>query len=179
MRDVSYRVALGGIVSSLCLLCMFLAGIIPAFYLILPMAAGVLLMIIAEEVSISWAWLTYISVSILSMFMTADKEAALVFVMVFGHFPILRLYLEKIKLKWLRWIVKLIIFNLCAVVFFYVTVFIFGIQQMLEEMNEFGKYGAVILLTLCNIIFILYDMNLWAFYGIYRIKLKRRFQRKK
>ena len=156
MRDVSYRVALGGIVSSLCLLCMFLAGIIPAFYLILPMAAGVLLMIIAEEVSISWAWLTYISVSILSMFMTADKEAALVFVMVFGHFPILRLYLEKIKLKWLRWIVKLIIFNLCAVVFFYVTVFIFGIQQMLEEMNEFGKYGAVILLTLCNIISVSY-----------------------
>ena len=179
MRDVSYRVALGGIVSALCLLCMFLAGIIPAFYLILPMAAGVLLMIIAEEVSISWAWLTYISVGILSMFMTADKEAALVFVMVFGHFPILRLYLEKIKLKGLRWIIKLIIFNLCAVVFFYVTVFIFGIQQMLEEMNEFGKYGAVILLTLCNIIFILYDMNLWAFYRIYRIKLKRRFQRKK
>lgn len=179
MRDVSYRVALGGIVSALCLLCMFLAGIMPAFYLILPMAAGVLLMIIAEEVSISWAWLTYISVSILSMFMTADKEAALVFVMVFGHFPILRLYLEKIKLKGLRWIIKLIIFNLCAVGFFYVTVFIFGIQQMLEEMNEFGKYGAVILLALCNIIFILYDMNLWAFYRIYCIKLKNKFKRKK
>ena len=71
-------------------------------------------MIIAEEVSISWAWLTYISVSILSMFMTADKEAALVFVMIFGHFPILRLYLEKIRLKGLRWVIKIIIFNLCA-----------------------------------------------------------------
>lgn len=179
MRDVSYRVALGGIVSALCLLCMFLAGIMPAFYLILPMIAGVLLMIIAEEVSISWAWLTYIAVSILSMFMTADKEASLVFIMVFGHFPILRLYLGKIKLKGLRWIIKLIIFNLCAVAFFYVTVFIFGIQQMLEEMNEFGKYGAVILLSLCNVIFILYDINLFAFYQIYRLKLKNKFRRKK
>ena len=74
MRNVSYRVALGGIVSSLCLLCMFLAGIMPMFYLILPMVAGILLMIIAEEVSLSWAWLTYIAVGILSLFITADKE---------------------------------------------------------------------------------------------------------
>lgn len=39
MRDISYRVALGGIVSALCLVVMFLAGAMPAFYLILPMIA--------------------------------------------------------------------------------------------------------------------------------------------
>lgn len=170
MRDASYRVALGGIVSSLCLLCMFLSGIMPMFYLILPMIAGILLMIIAEEVSLSWAWLTYIAVSILSLFITADKEASLVFIMIFGHFPIIRLHLEKIKLKILRWLIKLAIFNTCAVSFFYVTVYIFGIQQMLEEMNEFGRYGAMILLTLCNIIFVLYDLNLYLMYNIYKIK---------
>lgn len=170
MRDISYRVALGGIVSSLCLLCMFLAGIMPMFYLILPMIAGILLMIIAEEVNLSWAWLTYIAVGILSLFVTADKEAALVFIMIFGHFPIIRLHLEKIKLKILRWLIKLAIFNACAVSFFYVTVYIFGIREMLEEMNEYGRYGAVILLVLCNIIFVLYDLNLYLMYSIYKVK---------
>lgn len=170
MRDISYRVALGGIVSSLCLLCMFLAGIMPMFYLILPMIAGILLMIIAEEVNLSWAWLTYIAVGILSLFITADKEASLVFIMIFGHFPIIRLHLEKIKLKLLRWLIKLAIFNACAVSFFYVTVYIFGIREMLEEMNEYGNYGAVILLVLCNIIFVLYDLNLYLMYSIYKIK---------
>lgn len=179
MRDISYRVALGGIVSSLCLLCMFLAGIMPMFYLILPMIAGILLMIIAEEVNLSWAWLTYISVGILSLFITADKESSLVFIMVFGHFPIIRLYLEKIKLKGLRWLIKLVIFNICAVSFFYVTVFIFGIEQMLEEMNEMGRYGAVILLVLCNIIFVLYDLNLYLMYNIYKIKFMPLFKKKR
>ncbi|MCM1133126.1 MAG: hypothetical protein NC340_06605 [Ruminococcus flavefaciens] len=179
MRDISYRVALGGIVSSLCLLCMFLSGIMPMFYLILPMIAGILLMIIAEEVNLSWAWLTYIAVGILSLFITADKEASLVFIMIFGHFPIIRLHLEKIKLGALRWLIKLIIFNICAVSFFYVTVYIFGIQQMLEEMNEMGRYGAVILLVLCNIIFVLYDLNLYLMYGIYKIKLMPLFKRKR
>lgn len=179
MRDISYRVALGGIVSSLCLLCMFLAGIMPMFYLILPMIAGILIMIIAEEVNLSWAWLTYIAVGILSMFITADKEASLVFIMIFGHFPIIRLHMEKIKLKLLRWLIKLAIFNACAVSFFYVTVYIFGIREMLEEMNEYGRYGAVILLVLCNIIFVLYDLNLYLMYSIYKIKFMPLLRKKR
>lgn len=179
MRDISYRVALGGIVSSLCLLCMFLAGIMPMFYLILPMIAGILIMIIAEEVNLSWAWLTYIAVGILSLFITADKEASLVFIMIFGHFPIIRLHLEKIKLKLLRWLIKLAIFNACAVSFFYVTVYIFGIREMLEEMNEYGRYGAVILLVLCNIIFVLYDLNLYLMYSIYKIKFMPLLRKKR
>lgn len=179
MRDISYRVALGGIVSSLCLLCMFLAGIMPMFYLILPMIAGILIMIIAEEVNLSWAWLTYIAVGILSLFVTADKEASLVFIMIFGHFPIIRLHMEKIKLKLLRWLIKLAIFNACAISFFYVTVYIFGIREMLEEMNEYGRYGAVILLVLCNIIFVLYDLNLYLMYGIYKIKFMPLLRKKR
>lgn len=167
MKDVSYRVALGGIVSALCLLCMFLAGIMPLFYIILPMAAGILLMIIAEEVSMSWAWLTYISVSLLAMFITADKEAALIFVMLFGHYPILRMYLNKLKLKGLRYFIKAAVFNICAVAYFYATVFLFGIDQMLDEMNEIGRYGGLAFLGLGNLIFVLYDFNLEATYTLY------------
>lgn len=168
MKNISYKVALGGIVSALCLLCMFMAGIMPMFYLLLPMAAGVLLMIIAAEVSISWAWLTYISVSLLSLFLTADKEAALVFIMLFGHYPILRFYMRKMNLKRLRYLLKWAIFNVCAVGFFYVTVFLFGLDQMLTEMEDFGKYGGIIMLVLANIIFVLYDFNLEATYAVYQ-----------
>ncbi len=179
MKDVSYRVALGGIVSALCLLCMFLAGIMPAFYLILPMAAGILLMLIAEEVSVSWAWLTYISVSLLSMFITADKEAALVFVMLFGHYPIVRMYLSKLKLRGLRFLIKAAVFNICAVAYFYVTVFLFGIDQMLDEMNDIGRYGVWAFLGLGNLIFLLYDFNLEATYTLYIKRLMPTFLRGK
>ena len=52
MNNLSYRVALGGIMTSVCLLCMFLAGIIPILYLVLPMIAGMIMVIIADEVNI-------------------------------------------------------------------------------------------------------------------------------
>jgi hypothetical protein len=178
MKDISYKVALGGIVSALCLLCMFLSGIMPFFYLILPMVAGIFLMIIAEEVSMGWAWLTYTSVSILSMLITADKEAALVFVMLFGHYPMVRMYLENLKFKPLRYIIKLAIYNICLISFFMVTVFVFGLDQMLTDMNDLGKYGGLILLVLANIIYVLYDFNLGALYVLYIKRLMPKFRRR-
>ena len=153
MRDISYRVALGGIVSALCLVSMFLAGVLPALYLVLPMIAGMLLMIIAAEVGKRWALMTYISVSLLSMIITFDKEAALIFIMLFGHYPILRLYIEKLRSKLLMLIIKLAVFNVCAVSYFYVTVYIFGIEEMVDEFERFGKYAMAVVLLICNLIF--------------------------
>lgn len=179
MKDISYRVALGGIVSALCLVTMFLSGIMPALYLVLPMIAGVLMMIIAIEVNTRWAMLTYLAVSILSMFITFDKEAALIFIMLFGHYPILRFYIQKIELKPIRLIIKLIVFNACIISYFYITVYMFGLTQMLDEMNDYGKYGAVILLTIVNLILIMYDYNLELCYILYRKKIMPKFKRKK
>ena len=177
--DKSYRVALGGIVSALCLVTMFLAGIISPLYIILPLIAGVLLLIIVEEVSISWAMVTYVSVSLLSLFITADKEAALLFIMLFGHYPMLRFFLQKIRFGPIRLILKQLVFNACAIGFFYVTVYIFGIKQMIEDMNDFGKYGAIALLVLCIIIFLLYDFNLDVVYGVYIKRIMPRFKKKR
>ena len=179
MRDISYRVALGGIVSALCLVTMFLAGVLPALYLVLPMIAGVLMMIIAEEVSRCWALLTYISVSILSLLITFDKEAALIFIMLFGHYPILRMYIDKLPLKLLRWIVKFAVFNACILGYFYTTVYIFGLQQMLDEFEEYGRYGAQIMLVLANVVFVRYEICLGSCHIIYQKRLAPKFRKKR
>ncbi|MBO7394773.1 MAG: hypothetical protein J6U16_01485 [Ruminococcus sp.] len=179
MKDKSYRVALGGIVSALCLVTMFLAGIVTPLYIVLPLIAGVMLLIIVEEVSISWAMLTYVAVSLLSLFITADKEAALLFIMLFGHYPMLRFFLQKIRIGIIRLLLKQTVFNSCALSFFYVTVYIFGIKQMIEDMNDFGKYGAIALLVLCNVIFLLYDFNLDVVYKVYIKRIMPRFKKKR
>ena len=179
MRDISYRVALGGIVSALCLVTMFLAGVIPALYLLLPGIAGILLMIISVEVNTGWAFLTYIAVGILAMFVTFDKEAALIFIMFFGHYPILRFYIQKIPLGLIRLIVKLLIFNICIIAYFYVTVYIFGLQDILEEFDEIGKYGAYIMLGVSNIVFLIYDFDLEFLYKVYLKRILPKFRKKR
>ena len=179
MRDISYRVALGGIVSALCLVTMFLAGVLPALYLLLPGIAGILLMIIAVEVNTPWAFLTYIAVSLLSMFITFDKEAALIFIMFFGHYPILRAYIQKISLKLFRCTIKLAIFNVCIIGYFYVTVYLFGMKDMLEQLDDLGRYGSYIMLFITNLLFLVYDLDLDFMLNLYRKKLMPRFRKKR
>ena len=179
MRDISYRVALGGIVSALCLVTMFLAGVLPALYLLLPGIAGILLMIIAVEVNTAWAFLTYIAVSLLSLFITFDKEAALLFIMLFGHYPILRFYIQKIPLRLIRLVIKLFIYNVCIIGYFYVTVYILGLDDLLDEFDDFGKYGAYILLGITNLIFLVYDIDLDFMHNLYKKRIMPKFRKKR
>ncbi|MBP0972296.1 MAG: hypothetical protein J5851_00150 [Oscillospiraceae bacterium] len=174
MERISYRVALGGIVSAFCLMGMFLTGVFPLLYLVLPMLAGLLLLIVVEEVGTEWAWLTYFAVGLLSLFVTFDKEAALIFIMFFGCYPILKLYINRIPTKWLRLIVKLLFFNLCMVAYFNLTVYVFGLTELMEAFEDWGKYGGAILLAILNPFFLMYDLSLTNMMVLYRKWLKPR-----
>lgn len=174
MKNISYRVALGGIVSSFCLMAMFLTGVFPLLYLVLPMIAGILMLIVVNEVSTPWALLTYLAVGLLSLFVTYDKEAALIFILFFGHYPITYRYLNKIPSKLLRLPVKLLVFNGCMVLFYHINVYLFGLQELMEAAADFGKYGAVILLAAMNPFFLMYDYSLDGMCELYRRILKPR-----
>ena len=70
----STQVAVGGLSSALCLLLMFMTGMIPFATFALPSLAGILLIVVVVENGIQTATLGYASVSILSLFMCPDKE---------------------------------------------------------------------------------------------------------
>lgn len=175
---LSYRVALGGVVSSLSIICMFLTSIFPAMYLALPMIAGGLLMVVVAEVNLSWAFLTYGSISLLSIFVTPDKEAALIFIMFFGHYPILKQVIEKIGKRVVQVAFKLLAYNVCIVLNFYLTVYILGYDQILEDIVSWGKYGLYILLGISNLVFLVYDYTLSGYMRLYVRYFKPKFLRK-
>ena len=159
-RSISYRVALGGIIASLCLLAMFLTGVIPIFYILLPMIAGLLLSIMVTETGTRWALLTYLSVGVLYLFMTPNKDAAMIFLLFFGHYPIVVPFLQKIRLPFLRILLKLLLFNGCMLAYFGIMVYVLGIHDLLEQMGEFGRYGAWMLLGTANMMFLCYDYTM-------------------
>ena len=172
MQNISYKIALGGILSSLCLLCMFLTGVFPVLYITLPMIAGVLMMIMSVEITPSWAYLTFFATGILSVFVTFDKEAALLYIMLFGHYPVTRQFIEKIRLPFVRLAVKLIIFNTCVLSEFYLAVSFLGITEFYEQLTEKGKPAAAGIIILVNFICLIYDRSLDSMLIIYNQKIK-------
>ncbi|MBE6852645.1 MAG: hypothetical protein E7505_04130 [Ruminococcus sp.] len=179
MQNISYKVALGGVISSLCLLCMFLTGIFPVLYITLPMIAGILMMIMSVEITPSWAFLTYAATGTLAVFVTFDKEAALLYIMLFGHYPIIKQYIDSLKPGLIRFIVKTAVFNVCILSEFMITVKLLGITEFYEQLVTKGKAFSIAILLIINAICFLYDYSLESMLLIYCNKIKPKLIRRR
>ena len=83
------RIALGGVLAALAVVIMSLGGLIPVMTYVSPMLCALLLKIVLElcGVRIAWAW--YGAVALLAALLSADKEAAAVFIFL-GYYPIVK-----------------------------------------------------------------------------------------
>ncbi len=178
MKKVSYKVSLGGIVAALCLVMMFLTAVFPPLNITLPLFAGMLITVVAIEVSSSWAFVTYAVVAVLSFFVTPDKEAWLFFTFFFGYYPVAKSYFEAMKKKALGFVLKLISFNISIVIIFYVTMNILGTIDLFEEFGFYNQWLIPALLLFGNLVFVFYDYTLTLIISVYKKWFRPTFLRK-
>ena len=155
-RSIAHPVALGGILAALAVVLMTLGGVIPIATYAIPalciMLMNIVLMICGSR--IAWAW--YGAVSILSLLMGPDKEAAAIFLTI-GYYPILKPIFEKTPA---RWILKGLYFNISILAMYWVMLHLLGLSELSSDGEEFGKIGLVLMLVMGNVIFFLLDIAL-------------------
>lgn len=178
MRRKSVQVALGGIATAICIVLMFLTGMVPFSYYALPALAGLVLIAVKEENGLSTAMIVFAAVSLLSLFVVPIKEAALLFVCFFGYYPILRDSLSKLRPRVLSWVIKFAIFNAAVVAAYWVIVHLFGITEILEDFGDFGKYSVYVLLAFANVFFVVYDICVRNITAAYRDWFRPKILRK-
>lgn len=110
--------ALGGICSAVCLLLMFSSSFLPMLDYTIPTFAGFMMVVMIVEVDKNWQIAIYCAVSLLSIFVTPNYEATLLFILFMGYYPILKYYLDQKKNRLLVWAIKLAVFNVAIVIFF-------------------------------------------------------------
>ena len=156
MRESS-KAALGGIVAALAVVIMLSTYISPLLVYTAPPFAGLLLIFIIKEIGYSWAFGTYAAVSLLSVFIIADKESAVFYTFFFGYYPIVRAFLcSKIKINPLSFLLGLLIFNASLFVSVWFCSTIFGIDY--SEFTTGGKYMILMFFALMNVVFVAYDL---------------------
>ena len=168
----SGKIALGGLLTALGVVLMFLTGLIPIGTYALPAIAGVLLIVAVIEIGAKWAWMIYAAVAVLSLLFAADKEAALLFVLFFGYYPVLKSFLERISNKVLSWISKFAVFNVAVVACFFLAVNFLQLPE--DSFTVFGIYLPWVFLILGNAVFLIYDIALSGLVATYVEKLQHR-----
>lgn len=166
----SSKVALCGILTALSVVTMIILGMFGVLTYAAPMIAGGLLIVPMKEYGSSTAWTMFGAVSVLGLMLVSDKELALFYLLLFGHYPILQPRLDRISRKPVRRIIKAVLFNACTILSVWLAQVLFGVP-IFEEGSPVIVM-AILYLVMANLCFVLYDRALRQFYTLYDIKLR-------
>lgn len=145
--------ALGGMMAALAVVIMTLGGAVPLNTFLCPVVCMMLLRFVLAVCGkrVAWAW--YGAVSILSLLLGPDKEAAAIF-LALGFYPILKPRLDRIRGGL---IVKLALFNAAILAMYWALIRLLGFSQIAREYAGLGRAMTAIMLILGNVTFWLLD----------------------
>lgn len=152
-RTPASNIALGGVLAALAVIIMSMGTLIPVATYVCPMLCALVLQLVLKLCGsrIAWAW--YGAVTLLSLLLAPDKEAAAVF-LALGYYPIVKPKLDSRKCRWL-W--KGLLFNTVILITYWLMMHLFGFEQLSAEFADMGKVMTALLLLLGNVTFFLLD----------------------
>ncbi len=167
MRNRSFKLALTGVFSALALVFMMSTGLFPFATYALPAISGIMFIPVMVELGGKTAFSCFAATAVLAILFVPDKEAAMMFVALLGHYPITKGIFERVKSRVVEYILKFALFNAVVLLIYTVIAELFGVAALLEGMDDLGRYTGVILLVMGNLVFFLYDLGLNRIIRIY------------
>ncbi len=178
MRYNSRKTAFCGLTGALCAAMLMMGGLFPFATYACPAAAACLLLPVAYEYKQKTAFVLYFAVSLLALFIVADKELVFMFIFIFGPYTAAKFSFDRIKPAPLRLTLKIAFFN-AAVIFSYgILLFVFPIQILVQEFDSYGLPFVAVMLVMFNAVFLLYDKAVEKLLIIYVIRFRKMFFKK-
>ena len=109
-------VALSGILLALAMALLFLKTIVPVWdfsiYILISFFTGIIL----QEGNDRWAWIYFLALIALSLLLPVNKLSFLIFYSFFGFYGIFKFYIEKLKSRYIEFILKLVLINSALII---------------------------------------------------------------
>ena len=168
----SVKAAFCGMAAALSVALMFAGSLFYIFAYAVPLVLGIIVFMIHKTFGKGYAFYVYLAVSILSILFVPDKETALMYALFFGYYPIIKPSIEKIKVKVLPFLLKLLLFNFSVFVIELLCVKAFGIPFF--EDGVFSKSLLIFFAVAMNLCFVMYEGFLKNLKILYERKIEPR-----
>lgn len=176
-KTESQKIALCGMLGALSVVLLLIGSALQIGTYAAPMLAAFLLIPVLEDYGPRYALTLYATVSILAVLLVPETELAFFYVLVMGYYPVLRVKLNTIKSRWVRWIIKFAVFN-AATVLVYLLLFALLGPAVLDELLADGTAMLAALLAVGNLSFWLCDRALAALTRYYHLVVKPKLKKK-
>ena len=157
-------ISLGGILLAFTVICIFLAANLPTSRLTLYAVSSLFLAVIIIEFGTKAGWTFYLASGILSVILIPRLEV-IPYVVFFGLYGLVKLYIERLQSRVLEYIIKLVYFNICLVLglFFLKELILSGVAFTMP---------IYIAAALSEVVFLVFDYVYTLFIRFYASQLK-------
>ena len=150
MKHTAKALAHSAITAALCVVLMLLGGILELGIYAAPLLAGLCFLPIGSRFGKRWHICVFIASSLLCLLFVPNIEENVMFLAIFGWYPIVHPMLQKLP-PVIRWICKLGIFNTAVIAAQWLVLTLLAPQAL-------GTMLLWVLLALGNVTFVLYDL---------------------
>lgn len=172
-RGQSLMMAFCGMAAGLSAALMLLGGVIPAATYAVPMLCGTLLLPVLLEFGKKAAWTVYAAVSLLSLMLGLDKEAAFFYIFM-GYYPIVKWRIDRLPSKARRLAAKIALFAVSMGVMYGLLALLFPMAAFMREFEDMGLWMTVSFGVLYVGCMLLYDRLLLPLTLIYMNRIRPR-----
>lgn len=165
-------VALSGVLLALCVITLFLAGVVPGLELSLyALSSFYAAAVVVETKSGKGGLVFYVASVILSFLIVPNKAALLPYLFFFGLYGLVKYYVERLRKTWAEIVIKLLFFNLSWGVglYFFKALFLANIGL--------PKVSVLLLAAAAEAVFLVYDFVFTLIIGFYHQRIHGKISR--
>ncbi|WAM32231.1 hypothetical protein [Caldicellulosiruptor naganoensis] len=145
-KEISYA----GLMGALSIIFLFFASVLPKGNSLFYILSSVCIMIIVWQNSIKLGFLTYVVVSLLSLMIVPNKLVAVLYILIFGLYPLFKAICERGFPIYIELGLKLLFYNVALIILYFVF------KIIMKEIPNF-KFGIALTVASSEVIFVLYD----------------------
>lgn len=155
--------------SALGVILLYIGALVEVVDISMAVIASLLCVFAVIEYGGSAPWLVFGVTAVLSVILVPVKTTALMYALFFGYYPILKEKFEKLN-QVTSWICKEAVFNVALVAI------LVCMKYLLFQSTDIPFMLWVIAITLCEVVFVVYDIALSRLISLYVYRLRKRFK---
>lgn len=171
-RGAAERAALAGVLGALSLLVLYASALVPTGRLGLVAAAGVFPAGAVVSSGLSAGFFCYGAAGLLGLLLLPDKANAVLYLVFFGLWPMVKSLIERLGKLALEWV--------CKLLFFYgvLSLLWFGLRGLLAPfLPPVLEAQAGLVYGLGTVAFVIYDLGFSKLIGFYRARIDKILRR--
>ena len=170
----SRRIALCGVLAALGVALLLAGSALGIGTYAAPMLTCFLLIPALNDYGPATALTQYAATALLGLLLVPDPELSLFYALALGPYPVVRVFLERLRRPVLRRAAKFAWFNLTVAVLYALLLLVFAPPGLGAELFGGGVWYLAVLAGMINLAFWLCDRALAALTAAYRLRRRRR-----